>query len=309
MHSERLPVLPTIRDACVLPFRFIHAFLLSYGLGVAAIAAALIALVLTAKGIEQDNAFETFFRSPGWVIGLVLGCFLGFLGFLVGTFNLWLRVAVLQDKSAWRQPVRDWAGQITMNFLNLIWIGLLVAIVSWITIAIMMSGMMLLGGSVLVAIGTGDPNFLSDSTALMGIGMVLMSIPAVLFIFYIYARFSLHLVEGALGSHIQTEPRRDTMKSEAFRFSIILAGVYIAGMLLDVLLSAFELDGGVLSMMAGLYGIAVIGAAHGLVFRHNSDSEAVEMAVPSKEEGVPTLDIFVSDEKAGTEESQGTSKW
>lgn len=300
IESGKLPIWRTIRETCLLPFQHMRIFLLSYSIGMLALAAFLGALVLLVAVYKGSYQAEGLLGSPAWIIGLMLMLPLGLIAFLVGIFNLWVRVAVIQNESAWRQSVGHWVRQIASNAFNLFWIGIVVAVISWIILAVVLAALTMLIGPMIVGLGSGDPELFFGSIFLMGLVVGVATMPAVVLVCYVYARFSLHLVKGALGGNLQTEPAADVMKKDALRFALILAAVYAVGYVAKALSSvAIEvpvlgLIAGFLGLSASFYAIAVIGAAHGLVFRRKAEQQVVIASGGDRESDIPTLDVFAS---------------
>ncbi len=272
IKSNQIPVLNVVVESCLLPLRHVRPFLVSAGLAIGGLATLAAALWLVGgEGLSTTSLVN----QPVLMWAFVLTFGLSFLAVLVGIFNLWVRLGVMGDARAWAQPRGSWARQILGNFGNFIWIGILVGLA---VMLIMFVFTVVFGGTLVALMPQAIVAAISAqaSTATFWVALVLLmiAIPTTWLACYLYAIFSLNIVEGALGeNYVSSSLPRDQISGGALRFSIILAGVYLAGELAKLLLLPFagvmvlEWVAGTIEILIYFYGIAVIGAAHGIVFR------------------------------------------
>lgn len=322
VEPNKLPVLAVIKESCILPLKHFRALLASAGIAVAGVLflfAVLIALRFAAAGVETiassgvEDVGDFLQDNPGWLVALVLSLllsvFLGVISISVGTFNFWVRLAVLQDDKAWRQSIGDWFRQIGTNTLNLIWIGIVVAICVWILIGTFLFLVTMLIKPFAVGLFTEDVMMFFGSAFLMGVVVVAFSILAAYVACFIYARFSLSLVEGALGDFLISIPPRDLIRRHSARFALVLCAVYVVGMVVKAILSILSevpVVGDIINLFqlpAIFYAIAVIGAAHGIVFRLNFEVALGASQAADRTGEIPTLEIFSSGVSPGDEEA------
>ncbi len=322
IEPNKLPVLDIVKESCVLPFKHFRALLASAGIAVGGLlflGLVLIALLFAASGVENlasagvADVGAYLQENPGWLIALVLSLllsvFVGVISISVGTFNFWVRLAVLQDDKAWRQSMGDWFRQIGTNTLNLIWIGIVVAICVWIIIGVFLFLATLLIKPLVFGFFTDDVMMFSGSVFLIGVAGVVFSILAAYVACFIYARFSLSLVEGALGDFLISIPPRDLIKRHSGRFALVLCAVYVVGMVVKAILSIFSevpVVGDITNLFqlpAIFYAIAVIGTAHGIVFRVNSEVALGASQDADKMGEIPTLEIFSTGGSSGDKEA------
>lgn len=269
IEPDELPILPVIIEALTLPIRHLIASLASVGVAVAALGVALgLAWLLFGNPFGGGSPFEA--AGPVWLLVAVF--ILGAAAVLVGIFNLWARIGVMGAPEAWQQSTGQWARQITSNMVNFLWIGIVVGLVAGLIMVVFMA----VFGTMLVPLGQG---FMGDAISgnslwLMGVLVLLLGIPYIWLVCYLYARFSFTIVEGALGERYVSSSRpREAVSGGALRFSIVLAVVYVAGELVNAFVAPVAVVPGlswlttVIEVGLYLYGVAVIGAAHGISFR------------------------------------------
>lgn len=275
-----IPVLSVIAQSCLLPFRAPFILLLS---------TFLVAFILVGGGAT----FVLFPREkgslpPGGWFTITLYVFAVFLS-MAAYFNLWIRYGVMRDARAWQQGVGSWIRQSLWTMFNLFWIGILVAlgcIVILVPVTLLASAM--------IPTLNGVPEIFESQGVLAQLIMLGIFLPFSLVITAIYAVFSLNIVESALGErYVSAKLDRYDVRGGVFRFAVILTAVYLAGEFASLLFASFENQWAPAFVVSGLqglvyfYGIAIIGAAHGVVFRlktGRTGTQAEDLGAGQREE-------------------------
>lgn len=293
INPKEIPIFDVIAASAALPIRHLRQFLIAAASTVFVFGVFFggLRLVGLATG-PGPLSFGSVAGNFGAFLLLALTFFLPMTLAFVAFFNLWVRMGVMGDNRAWNQPVGQWVRQVLGCGGNLIWIGILVGLASW---AFMIPFTAIFGGIManMASSGyeSGNLQLAKETLSLLTLMMFLIAIPATWIACLVYAVFSLNIVESALGENYDSSNLpRDRIEGGAFRFSIILIGVYIAGKLLALLLIPLQnvaaLKWVVAAMEIGIlfYGIAVIGSAHGIVFRlktGRTGTRAEDIAVAS----------------------------
>lgn len=271
IDPKNIPVIAVIQQSLMLPIK--HPKLMAATVGIfllgLAVMVGLFFLLFSdgfSGGYDPDRLFNSFASNFG--IALVVALYVGAL--LVFVFNLWLRFAIMEDDGAWKQSSGAWIKQILKNELNFVWIAVVMMVAM--IIPTMIFGAVMIGPMQHVLVG--DLGSASDMLFWAAAIMLLLGLPLAFLACVIYAYFSFNLVEGALGEpYVSSSLPRDQVTQGVVRFSLILFVVYVAGELINLFADLFSVTLGLewivmaLQGITYIYGIAIIGAAHGIVFR------------------------------------------
>lgn len=221
---ERLPILPVLKEAFWIHWRYRVAFLVTVAafavlrLGMLSLAAESIAALMDVAAQTPDAAMADVSMTK-----LLLAAFLYVVAVSV-TFVVWVRLALLGQGKAFENNWSDWALQIGRAGSLLVFAGL-VTIVAMMPLTVIFNVAGPSGGA-------GSPQVPSGGLA----GLALFGLAFYFLACVVYAYFSPRLVEAALGRSAPSE-QTETMNLPAIlRLALVLfaalAGLFALGQVL-----------------------------------------------------------------------------
>ena len=270
---DRVPFLRVLADSLLAPFR--HPIMLVGN--VALVAGLAVSLFIFLKQSNPDFADEAlsiqlFLENPMLFMRGIWASLGVFLFSLLLTFVFWVRVGALEDARAWKISPLAWGKALMVSGFHLLWIIIVIYFLfSLIFGVVMMLVLAVLSGAGLMS----DMEAMIESPTGGAFTWVpVATVPLTWLIFFLYARFSMLIVRAALGEETYDFKYPDKPGYVgALSLSLVLLLAYVAGSAAQIAIEYLPLEGPLaLASVIGaialyLYGIMVIGAAHGAAFR------------------------------------------